>query len=231
MTDFGPTPSSFPVPPPPPPAARTGPPWENPGPALQRFIDTAKGVLIDPMVTFANMRREGGLGPPFIYYLVGMLIGILGLFAFMSMGFGGMPFMGGNREAMAGMAGAAVGLGILLVCCLAVATIGIFISSGITHLFLGLFGGQKFGYETTFRTVAYTQGSILPVLILPFCGSYIVGIWATVVVIIGLSQMQETTVGKSAAAVLVPYVVCCALGMILAMTFGALAFLGAAHAR
>jgi hypothetical protein len=69
MTDFGVPPGTFPptIPPPPPPAGgRTGPPWEQTGPAIQRYIDTVKGVLLDPATTFRNLRREGGLGAPIV---------------------------------------------------------------------------------------------------------------------------------------------------------------------
>jgi hypothetical protein len=225
MTDFGLPPSAFPVPPTPVPPTRLGPPWENEGPLFQRFIDTAKGVLIDPMNTFAQMRREGGLGPPLTYYLLGMLVGIGALFVWMSLGFGGIPRIGEPEE----MAGAAFGLGIFFVWALVAWVIGIFIGSGITHLCLMLFGGANHGFETTFRTVAYTHGSVLPILLLPLCGAYVVSIWGIVVTIIGLSQMHETTIGKAAAGVLVPYAICCALFVITLLAIFGLAILGVAH--
>jgi hypothetical protein len=235
MTDFGPPPGTFPVPPtpptpppPPPSAVRLGPPWENPGAPLQRFIDTAKGVLIDPMTTFAQMRREGGLQAPLFYYLLGMAIGFGVSFLWATIGIGGMG-MPGRRLDEASMGIAMFALFFLLIvpiCC----TIGIFIGAGITHLLLSLFGGANHSYETTFRTLAYTHGSALPILLLPFCGQYIAGIWATVVLIIGLSQMHETSIGKAAAAVLVPFVICCALGAIFIGTIMAMIGMAAATA-
>lgn len=230
MTDFGPTPSSFPVPPPPPPtSARTGPPWENPGAPVQRFIDTMKGVLIDPQNMFASIRREGGLQAPLIYYLLGAAVAVIGTLLWHFLGFGGMMGIPGGRNAMAG---AAAGLGVLLIFVPLCYIIGIFLGSLIIHVLLGLFGGQKFPYETTFRAVAYAHGSSLPISFIPACGSIIASIWGIVVLIIGLAQMQETTIGKSAAAVLVPIVICCGL---FAVFFGALAAMlgmaaaGAAH--
>jgi hypothetical protein len=218
MTDFGPTPSSFPVPPPPPPSsARTGPPWENPGAPVQRFIDTMKGALIDPQNTFAQMRREGGLQPPLFYYLLGAAIAVIGQILWHFVGFGGMMALPGSRGAMAG---AAAGVGFLFIILPLCYIIGIFLGSLIIHVLLGLFGGQKFPYETTFRTVAYAHGSALPIAFIPACGGLIGGIWGLIVLIIGLAQTQETTIGKSAAAVLVPIVICCGL---FAVFFGALA--------
>ncbi len=227
MTDFGPTPSSFPVPPPPPPATRTGPPWENPGPPLQRFIDTMKGVLVDPMNTFANIRREGGLQAPLFYYLIGALVAVAGavLWHFILPGAGmmGMP----SRSAMTG---AALGLGFLVIGLPICYTIGIFLGSLILHFLLMLFGGQKFPYETTFRATAYAHGSALPLSFIPFCGGIIGGIWGLVVLIIGLAQMQETDIARSAAAVLVPLVLCCGLFVVFLGTIMAMFGMAAAGA-
>jgi hypothetical protein len=105
------------------------------------------------------------------------------------------------------------------------ATIGLFIGSLIIHFALGLFGGQKHPYETTFRTMAYAFGSSQPIAIIPFCGGFIGAIWGLIVAIVGLSQTQETTTGKAAAAVLTPTVICCGLlaifwGMLIALILG-----------
>jgi hypothetical protein len=227
MTDFGPTPSAFPPAPPPPPSSlRLGPPWENEGPPLQRFIDTMKGVLIDPMNTFANVRREGGLQAPLIYYLIGAMVAVAGAIIWHFLGFGGAMMMPGRGAA----AGAAMGLGFLIIGLPICYVIGIFLGSLILHFLLMLFGGQKFPYETTFRAVAYAHGSSAPLSFIPFCGGLIGGIWGLVVLIIGLAQMQETTIGKSAAAVLVPIVLCCGLAVVFAATVMTMIGIGAAGA-
>lgn len=215
MTDFGAPPGSFPPPPvppsPPPPlfGERSGPPWEQPGPFVQRFIDTAKGALLDPTATFRNMRREGGLGNPLVYYLVGGLISVL--FQAMWSGLGLSPGSSYGYGASAGVLGA-----LMFGACVVV--IAIFIGSGIIHLMLMLLGGQRFPFETTFRTLAYAHGSSAPIGAIPFCGGVIAAIWGLVVAIIGLSQTQEISIGKAAAAVLIPGIVCCVLAM---LAFGA----------
>jgi hypothetical protein len=93
-----------------------------------------------------------------------------------------------------------------------------------------LFGGLKYPYETTFRATAYAHGSALPLSFIPFCGGLIGGIWGIVVLIIGLAQMQETTIGKAAAAVLVPIVLCCGLAFVFAATIATMAGFAAAGA-
>jgi hypothetical protein len=184
--------------------------------SLQSFIDTAKGALTDPVTAFAQMRREGGLVPPLIYYIIGMLVGVIGSMLWQVIGLGGMiPFGGPSAgEAMSGMA--------LIVIIPIFATCGLFIGSLIIHFALGLFGGQKHPYETTFRTMAYAFGSSQPIGIIPFCGGPIGAIWGLIAAVIGLAQTQETTTGKSAAAVLTPTVLCCGLAVIFSTILAAM---------
>jgi hypothetical protein len=218
MTDFGTPPGTFPPPPVPPPPSfpgggggRTGPPWEQPGPAVQRWIDTAKGALLETEKAFANMRREGGLANPLVYYLIGGLVQVLAQAIWSGIGFNPLGGYGGY-------AGGGLISGLIIGAC--VVTIGIFIGSGIIHLMLMLLGGQNHPFETTFRTVAYANGSASPIGAIPFCGGLIAGLWGLYALIIGLSKTQDISTGKAAAAVLIPVLVCCVLAFLF---FGALA--------
>lgn len=202
-----PTLPTFPPPPPPPEApGRTGPPWEQSGPVVQRFIDTVKGVLMEPQRTFVTMRREGGLGPPLVFAIIGCLIGGAATAVYQTIG-GGM----GSRWGGGPGSGYLIALPLFLI-------IGLFIGSGIYHLVLSLLGGARYGFETTFRTVAYVAGATSLINVIPLCGSIIAAVWSLIVTIIGLAEMQDTSQGKAAAAVLIPAVVCCAL---LFLVFGA----------
>jgi len=214
MTDLG-APGTLPPPPPlepppplPPYGDRTGPPWEQPGPAVQRFIDTMKGVLLDPATTYARMRREGGLGPPLTYALIGVVVLVLAQALWQGLLGGLMPYGMGGAEYGGGLLGTLVFLPLF-------ATLGLFVGSGLYHLVLMLLGGQKYPYETTFRTVAYAMGSTYPISIVPICGGVIAMVWGLIVTIIGLAQMHETTTGKAAGAVLIPALVCCLIAFLI----------------
>jgi hypothetical protein len=224
MSDFGtpPPPPPFPTTPMQPPMGpgRNGPAWEaESGPAVQRFIDTAKAVLLDPANTFGTMRREGGLQNPLIYYVIGAVLGSIGSILWQSIGMG-MPMGRGG-------AGASLGIGLFIFIPL-VYLVSVFIASGIYHVLLGLLGGRNFPFETTFRVVAYSVGSTLPLAIVPFCGGAIGGIWGMICTIVGLAQAQETSTGKAAAAVLIPVVICCGLVMLFWAAIAALVVGGAA---
>src|SRR5262245_19265917 len=94
----------FPPPPPPPPSfpatpsgGRTPPPWERPGPPVQRYVDNVKAVLSQSALFFRQMSREGGLGPPLIYAIIGVVIGSIGNYLTqMMMPFGSFGRYGGG---------------------------------------------------------------------------------------------------------------------------------------
>jgi hypothetical protein len=205
------------------PATRTGPPWEQDGALLNRYIDTAKGALLDPQTFFSNMRRQGGLGAPLTYAILGGAVGLAIGFAIQSLmpfgAFGPLPRDLGDTTAAAG--GLVFGLILIPVC----AIVGLFIGAGIIHLILMLLGGARFGFETTFRVLAYTNGSTGPLAIVPICGGLVGAVWGLILAIIGLSRAHEISTGKAAAAVLLPVVVCCLMmvvffGFIAAMIAG-----------
>jgi hypothetical protein len=226
MTDFG-TPGSFPTPPTPPMDTRTGPPWEQPGAFFQRWIDTAKTILLDPMNGFANVRRTGGLGAPLTYYAVGVAPAILAMVLFQLIGVGGSMMGAGDAAGPMALVGGAGIVGFLLFLAIFY-LVGFFIGTGIVHLVLSLVGGANHGYEATARAFAYSYGSAMPIAMVPICGGPIAGIWALVCVILGLANMQGTTPVKAAIAVFTPVLLCCLLmflawGAMMAMIMGSAA--------
>lgn len=211
-------PSGWTVPPSPPPPE--GPAWERRGPIFGRVIDTAREVLFRPRKFFRAMPRTAGLGPSLTFYLltgmVGMAASVLFQFVISSAGHRGQMFIGGIFLLVM------VALGPVML------IVGAFIGSGIYHLMLMLFGAARHPFETTFRVVTYSAGAASLLGIIPICGGVVGGIWQIVAIIIGLAEAQETTTGKSAAAVLIPVVVCCALMgslLVLAFVFGLVAAL------
>jgi hypothetical protein len=208
------TPPSF-TPPPPPFAARTGPPWEQDGTLVDRFVNTVRGIVTDPKGFFQTMRREGGLGTPLLYAFVGNMIGWLMALVYQTL----TPFGGGLGEAMGGF--------VMMMFILPVAVlVGLFLWSGLLHVVLSLLDGARQPFETTFRVVAYTSGTTSLANIVPWCGGFIGAAVAIAFTIIGLSEAHEIPVGKSAIAVLVPLVICCGLGLLIVVTMFGLAALG-----
>ena len=203
---------------------RSGLPWDerHTKGMFSAFIETLQMVLTRPGEAFTAMRREGGLGEPLIYALIGGSIGGIVSFLF-SMGLQSLGVMGNRQHnAFAAMVGVGAGSILFIILLPLFICIGLFIGAAIIHVCLMIVGGAKQSFETTFRVVAYTHGSTGPLQMVPVCGGIIAGVWALVVYCIGLARAHETETGRAVLAVLLPLIVCCGGGILLAVMFGAL---------
>lgn len=210
-------------------AARTGLPWEHRQERgfLNAFIETLAMVLTKPDLAFRTMKTEGGLAEPLIYALIGGCVGgIVSLL--LSLGLQSMGLFAGQRDTFAALAGVGLGSIALIILVPLFIVIGLFIGAAIVHLCLMLVGGANKSFETTFRVVAFSQGSTGPLQIIPVCGGPIAFVWALVVNCIGLARAHEISTGRAVLAVLLPLVVCCGAILLLIM-FGGIAALSQHH--
>ena len=220
----GATPASPPV------TARTGLPWEHRKERgfVNAFIETLSMVLTRPVEAFSVMKREGGLGEPLIYALIGGCLGGIVSFLF-SLGFQSLGLFANRHDnGLAAMAGMGIGSAMIILLPLFI-LIGLFIGSAIVHLCLMIVGGANQSFETTFRVLAFSQGSAGPLQIIPLCGGMISGVWAIVCTCIGLARAHETDTGRAVLAVFLPLIVCCGGGLLLAFMFGAMGVWTASH--
>lgn len=209
--------------------ARLGLPWEARSKSLKTFWETSMLILGSPADAFQRMLREGGLGTPIGFMLAGGLIGacfnglyntLLQLVLLLTVGAQGQnagPFQGASWVQVA------VQFPMALVSGTLGAIIGSFIAAGIYHLFLMILGGAKFGFETTYRVVAYVSGATALILMVPICGPYAMILAGIIYPILGLSAAHRIGGGRAAAAVLLPIVVCglaCGLALLAVIAFG-----------
>src|SRR5947208_11220702 len=146
------------------PIARRGLPWDQRQEKgfFNAFVETLLMVLGKPGVAFTAMKREGGLGEPLIYTVVGSSFGGIIYFAMTLFMPSLMTF--GDRHGLARLAGLGVGsiFGIILVPIFAV--IGAVISAAFLHLCFMMSGGASQVFATTFRVVSCVGGSTPPLL-------------------------------------------------------------------
>jgi hypothetical protein len=202
-------------------ALRSGLPWERRQELglVKAFTDTLLMVLTKPVEAFTVMKREGGLGEPLIYAVIGGSFGAIIYFLFVLL-LQSIGFMANSRNGMAGMVGMGIGFIFMIILMPVFVAIGMFIGAGILHVCLMIVGGAKQSFETTFRVVCFSIGSAYPLLIVPFCGNFVAGIWAIVLYCIGLARAHETDTGRAVVAVFLPLIVCCGGGLLLGMLFG-----------
>jgi hypothetical protein len=210
-------------------AERTGLPWEHRQERgfFNAFIETLIMVLTRPAEAFSVMKREGGLGEPLIYALIGGCLGGI-VSALFSLGFQSIGLFTDKNNSLAAMTGMGIGFGTIILVPFVIVIV-LFIWSGLAHLCLMIIGGANQPFETTFRVFAFTQGSAGPLQIIPLCGGLISGVWAIVCNCIGLARAQETDTGRAVLAVFSPLIVCCGGGLLIAFMFGAMGAWTASH--
>jgi hypothetical protein len=178
-------------------------------------------VLTKPGEAFTVMKREGGLGEPLIYALIGGCLGGIVSLLF-SLGLQSLGFFADRHDTFAAMTGMGVGSAAFIVLVPLFIVIGLFIGGAIVHLCLMIVGGANQSFETTFRVIAFSQGSTGPLQMIPICGGLIAGVWALICNCIGLARAHETDIGRAVLAVFLPLIVCCGGVLLIALMFGGL---------
>ena len=202
------------------PAPGGGLPWDDRQERgfFNAFIETLQMVLARPTIAFTAMKREGGLAEPLLYVLIGGSFGLIVYFiysfAFQSLG------IFAQRNPLAHLVGRGIASVFLLILTPVLIAIGMFINAAILHVCLMIVGGAKQSFETTFRVVCFSAGSVYPLMIIPLCGGIIAGVWGIVLRCIGLARAHETDTGRAVLAVFLPLIVCCGGGLLLAILFG-----------
>ncbi|HEU0276192.1 MAG TPA: YIP1 family protein [Candidatus Udaeobacter sp.] len=211
-------------------APRSGLPWEHRRERgfFNAFVETLAMVLTKPSEAFSVMKREGGLGEPLIYALIGGCLGGIVSILF-SLGLQSVGFFANRHDTFATMAGVGAGSAAFIILVPLFVIIGLFVGSAIVHLCLMIVGGANQPFETTFRVIAFSQGSAGPLQMIPVCGGVISGVWALVCNCIGLARAHDTDTGRAVLAVFLPIIVCCGGIMLIAFVFGGLGLWSAHH--
>ncbi|MBU8871549.1 MAG: YIP1 family protein [Gemmatimonadales bacterium] len=181
------------------------PPWERRDRFgfLNGLYLTIKDVLLSPGPFFQRMPSQMGLAQPLFFAIT---LGVAATF------FGWMWSLAGSSLQLL----VADNLGdvlrgpwwafVLFLFSPIIISVGIFIKAAMIHIVLILLGGNKLGFEATFRVSAYSEAAGILAL-LPVCGSVIGVIWGLVIVIIGLFSIHETDPWKAVVAVILPMII------------------------
>lgn len=155
------------------------------------------------------MPTDAGIGKPYLYFLITGFIGALAnaiwmapiyLIMFIPLAF-----------TKAGWLPLVVIVGFLVAMVLAtpiISSVMIFITAGLYHLSLMIFGGNKKGFEATFRSLAYANGSASTGNLIPLFGNWAVFAGTIILTIIGFKESHQIPTGKAVLAYLVPLFLC-----------------------
>jgi hypothetical protein len=190
------------------------------------FVEKVKGFLMSPTRAFQESRSDS-LGMAFKYYVMLLIIFAI-LYAIVSAAIGAAVFTAMiDQFAASGVLGAAVAkvlenftgfvvaLDLFFVYLLFLFMLfGIFLYGFMYHVFVLLFGGEK-GVTTTVKTVMYAYTPWLLLGWIPYV-SIIGAIWTFILLIIGIKETQEMTLGNALLAIIIPLIL-----VFLLIVFGA----------
>jgi hypothetical protein len=184
------------------------PPWEDRHRfgALNGLYLTIKQVLLTPDAFFARMPAGIGVVQPLLFAVI---IGIVGAFFDWMWALTGSSLQVFLSRHLFEIVSAPVLYGVLFVLSPLTAAVTLIVTAGVLHLALILCGGNRLGFEATFRVVAYAEAAGI-FSILPFCGAWLGILYGLAITVIGLYRIHDTDPWRAAVAVLVPVVLCLA---------------------
>lgn len=189
--------------------------WEDRDRAglLQAFSQTWSDATFRPAQFFHALPRTGNLGPALLFaFIIGMVATLVSSFwqyqfwdSFSELS--ETPELRGF-ERLLGEAWSRDMLRFYVISSPLWVLVSILLRAAILHVALIIVGGNRHGWEATFRTVTYSSGPQL-FAIIPWCGDVVSFLWQIALAIIGLRAMHETTTARAAWAVALPFVLCC----------------------
>jgi hypothetical protein len=182
------------------------PPWERRERYgfLNGLYLTVKDILLTPRTFFHRMPTQVGLAQPLYFALV---LGVLATFFLWMWTLAGSSLQILFADNLEELIHGPVLAFFLFIFSPLIVPILIFIKAGLIHLVLMLVGGNKLGFEATFRVAAYSEAAGILAL-LPFCGSFLGVLWGLFITIVGLYSIHETDPWRAVLAVLAPMVLC-----------------------
>jgi hypothetical protein len=108
-----------------------------------------------------------------------------------------------------------------IICAPLIWLVVLYLNAAVTHGVAVLIGQSKRGFAATFAACAYSFAP-LALAAVPACGSTIGILWLVVLTGIGLKVTHRISSKGAAASVLLPYLLCCCLGLALSIASAAM---------
>jgi hypothetical protein len=202
------------------------PPWESREGFISAFFKTVREALFSPIPFFKKVASGTGYGISLIYGLIcGALTDYTNVFwiwLFFSMFFQSLSTKFSNVIPFF----SSVAIIFLLIFLPIFEALSLFVGSVVTHLCLMVVGGNKKGFEATFRTFSYANSArlfnMVPFFIIPFLGPilyFVSTIYHLTLIVIGVRECNEISTGKAVLAVLLPLIILTGLGILGAVLF------------
>jgi hypothetical protein len=171
-------------------------PWESGEGFISAFFRTAKEVLFSPTQFFKKVGRSEGYWAPFIYGLISGIIGFGGTLLW-------QWFIFSKWFPVQRVSDLFYSFYFVIITLAIPVMVAFFMLAGsfLIHLSLIIVGGNKKGFETTFRLMSYSFSGYL-FGIIPLIGSTITVIYILILMIIGAKEGHHISTGRSLLAIL-----------------------------
>ena len=182
------------------------PPWERRDRYgfLNALYLTIKDVLLAPNQFFHRMPSQVGMVQPLLFAI---LLGLVATFFHWMYAVAGSSLQVFVSDDLSEVMEAPVFAFFNFLFSPITVALGLFFQAAITHLMLMILGGNKLGFEATFRVLAYSEATAV-LLMIPGCGAVIGLVWSLIVTVIGLYSIHETEAWKAVLAVILPSIIC-----------------------
>ena len=186
----------------PPPASE--PAWERRSEVgfFVALYQTIRAVLFHPGKTFSKLSTTGGLLTPLFYYAMMSMVAFAAVLLYQLPAILKNPTLLSSQ--LEGISHQKLIAGFAAVWLLSPLffMIGIFVSSGLTHLSLKIIARTKEPFAATFRTMCYSMGSASIFQLLPFFGGIVSAIWGVIAYSIGLKKVHRISGWRIFCAIL-----------------------------
>jgi len=182
------------------------PPWEQREifGLLNGLYLTVKGVLLTPGSFFHRMPTRLGLAQPLLFAIV---MGVAAAFFNWMWTLTGSSLQALLQESVREAVKAPIYSFLVFLFSPLLVAFSVLIQAAAVHLALTIVGGNRLGFEATFRVAAYACATLLLALV-PVCGNLVGTLWYPVAMIVGIYSIHETDPWRAVVAVLAPMLVC-----------------------
>jgi hypothetical protein len=177
---------------------------------ISALVKTIRQVLSEPVATFKVMKREGGVGPPLLFYLI-----VATLTAWVAMGYQLVVVLM-NPEAMLGplakslTTASLIGVQVVSMAFVPLLLVAVaFCAAGIFHLVFQLLGSDRQPFEVTFRSYCYAVAPASVFRLVPICGDMLFFVAALVLLIFSLRETLRVDGVRATIGVVLPSLLCC----------------------
>jgi hypothetical protein len=196
-----------------PPPLAVSPAWERRSEVgfFPAVLETVWQILGAPVTAFRQMKTDGGLGTPLLFFLiVGGICQCIGItYSLIINSVSKVNTMQQTQEIPPFLLYLEHHPAVYFLILPFSMLFSIFMGAGLLHLCLMVLGGANKPFETTFRVYAYAMGAGAALMVIPLCGGILQLVYLPILFCIGLKEAHQTTYLRAIVAFVIPLILCC----------------------